>query len=114
MGAVGGVIAFSAFELDDDGIVDKEIDTVGGDEFDAVVFDVHRDFTLDVKAAFFQFVDEAYLIDVFEESGAEGGVDFEGGIDNLTADVVEEFGDRYLHVFLGLGALVTLCLGVFG
>ncbi len=51
-----------------------------------VVLDGNGGFTGDIEASFGQLVGQAFLVDGFQEAGAEGFVDFYGAMDDVFAD----------------------------
>ena len=82
LGFFGAGEVFGGFEFDDDGVVAEEVDSVFFGEGVAAVVD--GEFLLggegDVVLGEFAF--ECFLVDGFEESGAQGVVDGEGGVND--------------------------------
>lgn len=74
--------ALDAFDFDDDLAINDEVQSIAAVELEPVVGDGQRSLSLDVVAAFAQFVAEAGLVRGFEQAGAERTMHGDGGADH--------------------------------
>jgi hypothetical protein len=80
---------FDGLEFDDDPRLDQQIQSIAGIDLDSFIPDWQRHLSVNVQSSLAQLVGQTRLIGRLQQTRSQLGMNFHGGVDDLSGDVIQ-------------------------